>query len=174
MPHLHLSLQAGDDLILKRMKRRHSRAEAIAVARRARELRPEVALGADLIAGFPTETEEMFRRSLDLVAECGLAFVHVFPYSARPGTPAARMPQLPDAAGQGARGAAAGGRRGSARRRLSARVGSETDVLIERPGWAEPSFTPRSSFSTPGERRDRSSACASSAAAGQPGRSAGQ
>ena len=96
MPHLHLSLQAGDDLILKRMKRRHSRAEAIAVARRARALRPEVALGADLIAGFPTETEDMFRRSLDLVAECGLAFVHVFPYSARPGTPAARMPRLPD------------------------------------------------------------------------------
>src|SRR5205823_9064985 len=95
MPHLHLSLQAGDDLILKRMKRRHSRAEAIAVARRARTLRPEVALGADLIAGFPTETEDAFRRSLDLVAECGLAFVHVFPYSARPGTPAARMPQLP-------------------------------------------------------------------------------
>src|SRR5438876_4629793 len=78
MPHLHLSLQSGDDLILKRMKRRHSRSEAIAVARRARTLRPEVALGADLIAGFPTETEDAFRRSLDLVAECGLAFVHVF------------------------------------------------------------------------------------------------
>ena len=97
MPHLHLSLQAGDDLILKRMKRRHSRADAIAVARRARALRPEMALGADLIAGFPTETEEMFRRSLDLVAECGLAFVHVFPYSPRPGTPAARMPRSPGA-----------------------------------------------------------------------------
>ena len=94
MPHLHLSLQAGDDLILKRMKRRHSRQDAIAVARRARALRPEIALGADLIAGFPTENEEMFRRSLDLVAECGLAFLHVFPYSARPGTPAARMPQV--------------------------------------------------------------------------------
>ena len=117
MPHLHLSLQAGDDLILKRMKRRHSRAEAIAVARRARALRPEVALGADLIAGFPTETEDMFRRSLDLVAECGLAFVHVFPYSARPGTPAARMPQLPDHADQGARGAVARGRRSSPRGR---------------------------------------------------------
>ena len=74
MPHLHLSLQAGDDLILKRMKRRHSRAEAIAAARRARALRPEMALGADLIAGFPTENEAMFRRSLDLVEECGLAF----------------------------------------------------------------------------------------------------
>src|SRR5207248_5461133 len=95
MPHLHLSLQAGDDLILKRMKRRHSRAQAIAAAQRARALRPEIALGADLIAGFPTESEEMFRRSLDLIKECGLAFVHVFPYSLRPRTPAARMPQIP-------------------------------------------------------------------------------
>ncbi|MBV9152177.1 MAG: tRNA (N(6)-L-threonylcarbamoyladenosine(37)-C(2))-methylthiotransferase MtaB, partial [Alphaproteobacteria bacterium] len=94
MPHLHLSLQSGDDLILKRMKRRHSRAQAIAAALRARALRPEIALGADLIAGFPTESNEMFRRSLDIVEECGLAFVHVFPYSPRPGTPAARMPQL--------------------------------------------------------------------------------
>src|SRR5205085_625805 len=92
LPHLHLSLQAGDDLILKRMKRRHSRTEAIAVAQRARELRPEIALGADLIAGFPTETEAMFGRTLELIGECGLAFVHVFPYSVRTGTPAARMP----------------------------------------------------------------------------------
>src|SRR5436309_1505642 len=83
MPHLHLSLQAGDDLILKRMKRRHSRAQAIAVARRARALRPEVAIGADLIAGFPTETEEMFRHSLDIVGGCGIALLHVFPYSPR-------------------------------------------------------------------------------------------
>src|SRR5207249_3349048 len=83
MPHLHFSLQSGDDLILKRMKRRHSRAQAIAAAARARRLRPELALGADLIAGFPTESEEMFRRSLDLVEECGIAFLHVFPYSAR-------------------------------------------------------------------------------------------
>jgi threonylcarbamoyladenosine tRNA methylthiotransferase MtaB len=140
MPHLHLSLQAGDDLILKRMKRRHSRAQAIAVARRARALRPEVALGADLIAGFPTETEEMFGGSLDLVAECGLAFVHVFPYSARPGTPAARMPRLPDplvkeraarlrSAGQAALAA-----------ELASRVGSETDVLIEQDGRGRAEF----------------------------------
>ena len=95
MPHLHLSLQAGDDLILKRMRRRHSRAQAVAVARRARDLRPDVAIGADLIAGFPTEEAAMFQNSLDLVAECGIAFLHVFPYSPRPGTPAARMPQLP-------------------------------------------------------------------------------
>jgi threonylcarbamoyladenosine tRNA methylthiotransferase MtaB len=95
MPHFHLSLQSGDDLILKRMKRRHSRAEAIAFCRRARRLRPDIAFGADLIAGFPTESEAMFENSLHLVAECGLNFLHVFPYSARAGTPAARMPQLP-------------------------------------------------------------------------------
>jgi threonylcarbamoyladenosine tRNA methylthiotransferase MtaB len=94
MPHLHLSLQAGDDLILKRMKRRHSRADAIAFCETVRRLRPEIAFGADIIAGFPTETEEMFARSLDLVDDCGLTQLHVFPFSARPGTPAARMPQL--------------------------------------------------------------------------------
>jgi MiaB-like tRNA modifying enzyme len=94
MPHLHLSLQAGDDLILKRMKRRHSRADAIAFCDTVRRLRPDVVFGADLIAGFPTETEDMFRRSLDLVTECGLTHLHVFPFSLRPGTPAARMPQL--------------------------------------------------------------------------------
>ncbi len=94
MPHLHLSLQAGDDLILKRMKRRHSRAQAVEAARRARALRPEIMLGADLIAGFPTETDSMFRNTSGLIEECRLGFVHVFPYSKRPGTPAARMPQL--------------------------------------------------------------------------------
>ena len=95
MPHLHLSLQAGDDLILKRMKRRHLRTDAIAFCERLRRLRPDIVFGADIIAGFPTETEEMFQRSLDIVAECGLTHLHVFPYSARPGTPAARMPALP-------------------------------------------------------------------------------
>jgi threonylcarbamoyladenosine tRNA methylthiotransferase MtaB len=94
MPHLHLSLQAGDDLILKRMKRRHSRADAIAFCSTMRRLRPDVVFGADLIAGFPTESEDMFHRSLDLVGECGLTHLHVFPFSPRPGTPAARMPQL--------------------------------------------------------------------------------
>jgi len=94
MPHLHLSLQAGDDLILKRMKRRHSRADAIAFCTRLRRLRPDVVLGADMIAGFPTETEDMFARSLDLVDACGLTHLHVFPFSPRPGTPAARMPQV--------------------------------------------------------------------------------
>jgi len=94
MPHLHLSLQAGDDLILKRMRRRHSRADAIAFCGAMRRLRPDIAFGADIIAGFPTETEDMFARSLDLVDECGLTQLHVFPFSPRPGTPAARMPQL--------------------------------------------------------------------------------
>jgi len=94
MPHLHLSLQAGDDLVLKRMKRRHSRADAIAFCDRVRQLRPDVVFGADIIAGFPTESEDMFVRSLDLVDACGLTQLHVFPFSPRPGTPAAHMPQV--------------------------------------------------------------------------------
>jgi threonylcarbamoyladenosine tRNA methylthiotransferase MtaB len=94
MPHLHLSLQAGDDLILKRMKRRHSRADAMAFCEAVRRLRPDVVFGADIIAGFPTETEDMFARSLALVDECGLTHLHVFPFSPRPGTPAMRMPQV--------------------------------------------------------------------------------
>jgi len=140
MPHLHFSLQAGDDLILKRMKRRHSRAQAIAAARRARALRPEVAIGADLIAGFPTESEAMFQRSLDLVQECGIAFLHVFPYSAREGTPASRMPQLDShlirerAARLREAGAASLGAE------LNSRIGSRSQVLIERPGLGRSEF----------------------------------
>jgi threonylcarbamoyladenosine tRNA methylthiotransferase MtaB len=95
MPHLHLSVQAGDDLILKRMKRRHLRDDVIKIAARLRDLRPDIVLGADIIAGFPTENDEMFQRSLDLVHEAGLMHLHVFPYSTREGTPAARMPQIP-------------------------------------------------------------------------------
>jgi threonylcarbamoyladenosine tRNA methylthiotransferase MtaB len=94
MPHLHLSLQSGDDLTLKRMKRRHARADSITFCEAVRRMRPDVVFGADLIAGFPTETEAMFRNSLSLVDDCGLTFLHVFPYSAREGTPAARMPQV--------------------------------------------------------------------------------
>jgi len=94
MPHLHLSLQAGDDLVLKRMKRRHARADAIEFCAQVRRLRPDVVFGGDIIAGFPTETEDMFARSLDLVDECGLTFLHVFPFSPRPGTPAAKMPPV--------------------------------------------------------------------------------
>ena len=134
MPHLHLSLQSGDDLILKRMKRRHTRAQAIAAAQRARALRPEIAIGADLIAGFPTESEDMFRRSLDIVEECGIAFLHVFPYSPRPGTPAARMPQLDPAVvrERAARLRHAGAAALAAE--LNRRVGSASEVLIEGPG----------------------------------------
>ncbi len=94
MPHLHLSLQAGDNMILKRMKRRHTREDSIAFCQKVRAVRPEIVFGADIIAGFPTETEEMFENSLKLVDECGLTFLHVFPFSPRPSTPAARMPQL--------------------------------------------------------------------------------
>ena len=94
MPHLHLSLQHGDDMILKRMKRRHSRADALSFVEQARRLRPDIAFGADMIAGFPTETAEMAENAATLAEEAGLAFLHVFPYSPRPGTPAARMPQL--------------------------------------------------------------------------------
>ena len=97
MPHLHLSIQAGSDLILKRMKRRHLRADVLAVARRARDLRPGIAFGADLIAGFPTETEAAFADTLALVEEADLTMLHVFPYSEREGTPAARMPSVPKA-----------------------------------------------------------------------------
>ena len=114
MPHLHLSLQAGDDMILKRMKRRHSRADAVAFCAEARRLRPDVVFGADIIAGFPTETDAMFANSLRMVDECGLTFLHVFPFSPRPGTPAARMPQVDRGRRQGARGAAA--RQGRKRR----------------------------------------------------------
>lgn len=131
MPHLHLSLQSGDDMILKRMKRRHSRRDAIDFCAQVRRLRPDVAFGADIIAGFPTETDDMFARSLDLVTECDLTFLHVFPYSSRPGTPAARMPPVAaevirDRAEQ--LRAAAGA---ALRRRLAAEVGATRRVLIE-------------------------------------------
>ena len=100
MPHLHLSLQAGDDLVLKRMKRRHSRDDALAVVDRFRAIRPDMVFGADIIAGFPTETDAMFENTLRIVDEAGFTFLHVFPYSPRPGTPAARMPQVDRRAGR--------------------------------------------------------------------------
>jgi threonylcarbamoyladenosine tRNA methylthiotransferase MtaB len=131
MPHLHLSLQSGDDLILKRMKRRHSRADAIAFCAQVRRLRPDIAFGADIIAGFPTETEEMFARSQDLVEECGLTFLHVFPYSPRPGTPAARMPQVRgDAIRERAKRLRIAGE-AALQKRLASEVGSVRQVLIE-------------------------------------------
>src|SRR5262245_40762715 len=131
MPHLHLSLQSGDDMILKRMKRRHLRQDAIDFCAQVRRLRPDIALGADIIAGFPTETEAMFSRSQDLVEECGLTFLHVFPYSKRPGTPAARMPQL---AGGEIRERAKRLRitgEAALRKRLQSEIGAVRDVLIE-------------------------------------------
>src|SRR3954465_11315728 len=134
MPHLHLSVQAGDDLVLKRMKRRHLRADVVRVAERLRDLRPGLAFGADLIAGFPTEDEAMFGRTLDLVAEAGLTYLHVFPYSPRPGTPAARMPQL---AKEGRKERAARLRAAgevALGRFLEAQVGMRRRALIERDG----------------------------------------
>jgi threonylcarbamoyladenosine tRNA methylthiotransferase MtaB len=143
MPHLHLSLQAGDDLVLKRMKRRHSRAEAVRFCADIRALRPDIVFGADLIAGFPTETEDMFARSLDLVADCGLTHLHVFPFSPRPGTPAARMPQVAReiARERAARLRAAGD--AALQRHLAAQVGRRLRVLTERGGLARAQdFTP--------------------------------
>jgi threonylcarbamoyladenosine tRNA methylthiotransferase MtaB len=131
MPHLHLSLQSGDDLILKRMKRRHSRKDAVEFCAQLRRLRPDIALGADIIAGFPTETEAMFARSLDLVEACGLTFLHVFPYSPRPGTPAARMPQVSgDAIKQRAKRLRATGEV-ALQKRLASELGHTRQVLIE-------------------------------------------
>ncbi|WP_135450630.1 tRNA (N(6)-L-threonylcarbamoyladenosine(37)-C(2))-methylthiotransferase MtaB [Tabrizicola caldifontis] len=131
MPHLHLSLQAGDDLILKRMKRRHLRDDAIRFCEEARRLRPDIVFGADIIAGFPTETEAMFQRSLDLVIDCGLTFLHVFPFSPRKGTPAARMPQVkgPEIRDRAARLRALGDR--VLMQHLQAQVGRTHRVLTE-------------------------------------------
>ena len=133
MPHLHLSLQAGDDMILKRMKRRHLRDDAIRFCEEARRLRPDMTFGADIIAGFPTETEAMFENSLKLVEDCGLTWLHVFPYSPREGTPAARMPQVRGEAirDRAARLRAAGDR--AVARHLTGLVGRLSDVLIESP-----------------------------------------
>ncbi len=132
MPHLHLSLQSADDTILKRMKRRHSRAQAMAAVERARRARPDVVFGADLIAGFPTETDEMFGRTLDAVEDLGLTYLHVFPFSPRPGTPAARMPQVP---GPAKRQRAAALREAGDRaqtRFFESRIGSTTEILVEQ------------------------------------------
>lgn len=136
MPHMHLSLQHGDDMILKRMKRRHSSADARAFADQVRRLRPEISLGADMIAGFPTETEEMFENAIRLAEDCGIAHLHVFPYSPRPGTPAARMPQLDRALvkDRAARLRATGAALHA--RHLDGMVGSEQTLLVENNGLA--------------------------------------
>jgi len=141
-PYLHLSLQHGDNMMLKRMKRRHSREEAIGLAQRLKAKRPEIAFGADLIAGFPTETEDAFENSLSLIEECQIAFLHAFPYSPRPGTPAERMPQVDGAVikARAVRLREAGA--AALERHLAAHVGSETEALIERGHSARlPDFT---------------------------------
>jgi threonylcarbamoyladenosine tRNA methylthiotransferase MtaB len=136
MPHLHLSLQSGDDLILKRMKRRHSREDAVEFCASLRAARPNIVFGADLIAGFPTETEAMFENTLALVEDCGLTHLHVFPFSPRPGTPAARMPQLAPSLikERAARLREAGAK--ALRRHLDSQIGKQLTLLTERGGIA--------------------------------------
>ncbi len=143
MPHLHLSLQHGDDMILKRMKRRHLREDSIRFCEEVRAARPDIVFGADLIAGFPTENEAMFENSLAIVEECGLTHLHVFPFSPRPGTPAAKMPQLDRALvkERAARLRAAGDKAWAAH--LRAMTGKTLPVLIEREGMGRiPQFSP--------------------------------
>lgn len=133
-PHVHLSLQAGDDMILKRMKRRHSRAQGVALVERLKAARPDIAIGADLIAGFPTETEDMAANTRALIADCDIVHAHVFPYSPRTGTPAARMPQLPPTVVK-ARAAALRAMAADHRAAwLASLVGTTQSILVERPG----------------------------------------
>jgi threonylcarbamoyladenosine tRNA methylthiotransferase MtaB len=142
MPHLHLSLQAGDDMILKRMKRRHLRDDAIRFCEEARAQRPDIVFGADIIAGFPTETDAMFENSLRLIEDCGLTFLHVFPYSARKGTPAAKMPPVrgPLIKERAARLRGAGD--AALARHLAAHVGLTHSILMEGPRMGRtPHFT---------------------------------
>jgi len=134
MPHFHLSVQSGDDLILKRMKRRHLREHTIGFCNLVRRLRPDVAFGADLIAGFPTETEAMFENTLSLVGEAGLSYLHVFPFSARNGTPAARIKQLPQAIVKDRARRLRQRGEVALSERLAALVGSEQEILVEKPG----------------------------------------
>jgi threonylcarbamoyladenosine tRNA methylthiotransferase MtaB len=151
MPYLHLSLQAGDDMILKRMKRRHLRADALKLVAEVRAVRPDVSFGADLIAGFPTETEAMFENTLRLVEEAQLSFLHVFPFSPRPGTPAARMPQLPRQVvkDRAARLRAAG--QAALAAHLERQVGRTLSGLVERPGAARAADFTEIAFDGPGE-----------------------
>jgi threonylcarbamoyladenosine tRNA methylthiotransferase MtaB len=134
MPHLHLSLQAGSDLILKRMRRRHLREDALAVVRRARDLRPGIAIGADLIAGFPTETDALFEETLRFVQEAALPYLHVFPYSERPGTPAARMPSVPKPVRKARASALRAAGASEASRFFAGHVGKVVSLLTEADG----------------------------------------
>ncbi len=154
MPHLHLSLQAGDDMILKRMKRRHTRADAIAFCEEARRLRPGIVFGADLIAGFPTETDAMFTNTVKLVDECGLAYLHVFPFSPRKGTPAARMPQLDGNIVKARAAALRAAGDAALTRHLAAHVGRTADVLVEKPGFGRLADFSPVKFTGPGVAGD--------------------
>jgi len=150
MPHLHLSLQHGNDLILKRMKRRHLRTDAIAFCHEARRLRPDMTFGADIIAGFPTETEDHFADSLSLVEACDLTWLHVFPYSARPGTPAARIPGKVDGGTikeRAARLRAAG--QAAVARHLASQTGTTQSVLMEAPDMGRTPQFAETRFATP-------------------------
>ena len=143
MPHFHLSAQSGDDMILKRMKRRHDRGHTINFCEEVRRLRPDAAFGADLIAGFPTETEEMFENTLKLVDDAGLSMLHVFPFSPRKGTPAARMPQVPRAVAKERAGRLRAKGDEALAKHLAGLVGSDQTVLIEKPGLGRtPCFAP--------------------------------
>ena len=151
MPYLHLSLQHGDDLILKRMKRRHLRADALRLVERVRAVRPDVAFGADLIAGFPTESEAAFDNLLSLVQAADLAFVHVFPFSPRPGTPAARMPQLPRSEIKARAAVLRAAADHALARHLDRRLGVEVEALVENGGLARaPDHTPIAFRGEPG------------------------
>lgn len=155
MPHLHLSLQAGDDLILKRMKRRHLRADAIAMCDRARRLRPDMEFGADIITGFPTETEEMFQNTLKIVEECDLSYLHVFPYSEREGTPAAKIPNkvpVPERKERAARLRALGERQ--IEKLLNRNMNKEAQIIVEKNNFGRTeNFAPVSlqTDATPGD-----------------------
>lgn len=149
MPHLHLSLQHGDDMILKRMKRRHLRDDAIQFAQEAKKLRPDMTFGADIIAGFPTETEAMFANSLALVEDCDLTWLHVFPYSPRPGTPAARMPQVNGKLIKERAAALRTAGEKQVRQHLQAQLGEVHQVLMENPHMGRTAQFSEVTFETP-------------------------
>ena len=140
MPHLHLSLQSGDDMILKRMKRRHSRRDAVDLCEELRALRPDIVFGADLIAGFPTETEAMLQNSLALIEDCGLTWLHVFPYSERDGTPAAKMPPVDKAVRKARAARLRDAGSVAVRQYLESRIGHTEDVLIEKPNLGRTAY----------------------------------
>ncbi len=148
MPHLHLSLQAGDNMILKRMKRRHSREDAIAFTEQARKLRPDITFGADIIAGFPTETDEMFENSLRLVQDCNLTWLHVFPYSARKGTPAARMPAVNGAVIKTRAAALRNAGEAQVTKHLTAQIGQTHNILMENPRMGRTEQFTEATFTT--------------------------